>query len=400
MILLFATATAADKEYFGKVEPALEPDDDGTEQVVFKPVRDLSKVKIAKPPNRNAVITAGRLYHALSDKSAILCLLIEPDGSKPYLLADLDLNNSLEENETFELKPQDDNPYILGAVLNQPLEEGPFRSFPLLVRYFKNVKMSDLGPDERMILESPNAYARGVVDIEGRGILVRYSYSPRAKKVTPNRARLGVDSNNDGEIDSGQFSAEAAEANDETVIFRVGEIYVSTKRVDLEKNQITMKSHPASDYKRIDLEVGREIPDFEFTDFLGKKRRLSEFRGKYVLVDFWGTWCPPCRAELPYLKEAYQRYQSRGLEILGMNTDEMELVPQVRSLLEKHGMTWPQAKKQSIVGLIGRLRIHSYPTTILLGPDGKVLSMNNVKRAEPALRGQGLLRSLDRLLPP
>jgi hypothetical protein len=83
-----------------------------------------------------------------------------------------------------------------------------------------------------------------------------------------------------------------------------------------------------------------------------------------------------------------------------MNTDEPDILSQVKSVLEKNGMTWPQAKRESILGVIRNLRIHSYPTTMLIGPDGKVISLNNVRKGEPSLRGKELLKSLEELLEP
>jgi peroxiredoxin len=401
LFLIATTANSADNEYTGKFETQLVINDDDLEQVIFKPLRDLSKIKLAKPIESGATVTAGRLYHALSDKSAILTLLIEPEGEDPYLYADVDLNNVMDENERFALKHgEDDNPFIWEATVVQPLKEGLFRSFPQLVKYFKNVPLEELKEGERMVLESRTAFARGSVQIQDKSVMVQYQFDPRSRKINPTNGKLGVDSDSDGNVDFDPFSPEAAEAQDEVIVFRVGNTYLSTKRVDLEKNQIVMKSHPASDYKRMELRIGEVVPDFEFTDFNGKKRKLSEFRGKHVLIDFWGMWCPPCRQELPYLKAAYSRYQARGFEILGMNTDDAQIQSQVKSVLEKNGMMWPQAKRESIIGVIRNLRIHSYPTTLLVGPDGKVISLNNTRKGQPALRGRDLLKSLDEVLEP
>jgi hypothetical protein len=71
-----------------------------------------------------------------------------------------------------------------------------------------------------------------------------------------------------------------------------------------------------------------------------------------------------------------------------------------RLILEKQGMTWPQARRETIITTIRNLRIHSYPTTLLVGPDGKILSLNNRRKDQPELRGKELLKSLDELLPP
>ena len=399
--IIVTAAVAADNEYTGKFDAQLVVNDDDLEQVIFKPFRDLTKIKFAKPIDSGATVTAGRLYHALSDKSAILTLLVEPEGEAPFLYADVDLNGAMDENERFELKRgEEDNPFMLQTTVNQPLKEGLFRSFPQFVQYFKNVQMDELKEGERLVLESRTAFARGAVQVQDKSVAVQYQFDPRSRKINPTSCKLGVDSDGDGNIDFDPFSPEAAEAQDEVIVFRVGSAYVSTKRVDLEKNQIVMKSHPASDYKRIELRLGGEVPDFEFTDFNGKKRKLSEFRGKHVLIDFWGMWCPPCRRELPYLKAAYSRYQARRFEILGMNTDDTQIQSQVKAVLDKNGMTWPQAKRESILNVIRNLRIHSFPTTMLIGPDGKVISLNNTRRGQPALRGRELLKSLDAVLEP
>ena len=72
------------------------------------------------------------------------------------------------------------------------------------------------------------------------------------------------------------------------------------------------------------------VRDFDFVDFFGTRRRLSDYRGRYVLLDFWGVWCPNCRAEVPYLKDAYARFKSRGLEIIGMDYEKSATVSEVR----------------------------------------------------------------------
>jgi len=395
-----SNAFAVAEEFTGKFEPKLAPNKDDLDHVVFKPFRDLSKVQFAKRPESDATITAGRLYHPPTDKAAILALLVEPEGEPPYVLADVDLNNTMDANEKFDLSnAESGNPYIWQTTVNVPLKEGFFQSFPIIVQYFKNVEMDEMGKDDRLVLQSSKAFARGYVEIQGKKTLVQYDHNPRNKKINPMNGALGVDADGDGEIDMDYFSPEAAEAHEEVVVFRVGDNYVSTKRADLEKNQIVMRSHPAGDYKRVELKMGAELPDFQFTDFNGKKRRLSEFRGKYVLIDFWGTWCGPCRRELPYLKAAYRNFQPRGLEILGMDTDEPAMLTQVKVWLEKNGLAWTQATLESIREVIRSYRVHSYPSTLLLDPEGKIISLNQTQKGQPSLRGQDLLKSLDRLLP-
>ena len=400
-LLLFACAglavpaAAGDAEYLGKLDPELAPYTEDMDQVIFKPFRDLSKIKFAKPLESGVTVTAARLFHPPQDKSVILSLLVEPDDdSEPYMYADLDQDGVMADSERFALKRgEDDNPYILEATLKLPMKSALFQSYPIVVKYFKNVRWDEMTEGERMVLQSKDAFATGQVDRAGRKTLVQYSFDPKAKKISVSNDTFGVDVDGDGKIVVDRFSPESADAREETVIFRVGENYVSTRRVDVEKNQIVMRSHPASDYKRVEIQIGSEVPDFTFTDFNGKKRKLSEFRGKYVLLDFWAAWCPPCRRELPYQKTAYSRFQARGFEILGMNNDP-DPAP-VKDWLKRSSIAWPQATMESIRDLEIRYRIHLFPTSLLIGPDGKVLLLEQDK-----MRGPDLLKTLDRILPP
>jgi peroxiredoxin len=68
--------------------------------------------------------------------------------------------------------------------------------------------------------------------------------------------------------------------------------------------------------------VGSPAPDFTLTDLQGQKVTLSQFRGKVILVNFWATWCPPCREEMPSMEELFRRFQDQGLVMLAVNIEE------------------------------------------------------------------------------
>ena len=396
-----AVAKAGDGDFLGTFEPKLAAGRDNDERIVFKPVSNRATLKVEEPIDDGATVTAATLLDLRTEKPAIAAILVESTSETPYVLADVDLDGTLEAAERVDLEPDPGgNQYRWHATLALPIEGGTFTSLPMHLEYFFRTRWEGMIEGERLFVASRDVYARGIVDIAGRKTLVQYAFNPKSKKVDIMNGTLGIDSNGDGEIDSDRFSAESARADAEVVVFRVGGTYVSTKKADIAKNQITMRSHQASDYKRVELAVGTVMPEFEFTDFDGKRHKISEYRGKYVLLDFWGMWCPPCRAELPHLKAAYERFQPRGFEIVGMNTDSFEAIPGVRKTLRENGMGWVQAKRESIEHVIRGLRISSYPTTVLLGPDGRVVSLNNTDKGQPSLRGHDIVETIQAVMQP
>ncbi|MGH9665158.1 MAG: TlpA family protein disulfide reductase, partial [Bryobacteraceae bacterium] len=202
----------------------------------------------------------------------------------------------------------------------------------------------------------------------------------------PRNGTLGIDLNHDGRIE--RHSYECDYAKDETVVFRMDHLYLSTEYTNLNTGEILLRSHPPSDYQRIEMRAGTEVPDFSFTTLEGKRRKLSDFPARYLLLDFWGTWCAPCVAEIPHLKGAYARYHARGLEMIGMDSDER--VAPVRNFLEARGAIWPQAQAATIRSLIrDRFRIQTWPFWIILDAQRRIVSLG--------ADGQSLSSALERL---
>lgn len=389
---------AGGSEYVGQFNTTLIANTENLERTIFN-FSTNSNLKNSLKLSDTAHITTNRLVNP-TGKASLVAVLAEELDEKPVIFVDLNADNNFSDDEKFTFRrEQNDNPFLFITTVKVPVTNSIFTACPIFLRYFKDVQTGKMTPSDRLVQQSTEVLAHGTVDVQGKKINVQYAYSFEDKKTNPEKGWLGVDTNEDGEIDMDSLSPEAARANEETVVFRVGQMYLSTKKADVSKNQIVLREHQAKDYKRTEFALGNEMPDFSFVDLNGKKRKFSEFRGKYILLDFWGFWCPPCREELPYLREAYKRYQSRGLEIVGMNTDEY--TPEsIKKSLADNGMTWTQARHDSIMELKDfQFRIESFPSTFLISPEGKILSMSRQDRGEPDLRGRDLLTTLDDILP-
>lgn len=113
-------------------------------------------------------------------------------------------------------------------------------------------------------------------------------------------------------------------------------------------------------------------PAFTLTDIFGQPLSLNQFRGKVVLLDFWATWCGPCRSEIPGFIQLQKAYASRGFQIIGVSEDQGGVKP-VLDFYKELGMNYPVAIDNGKVGeLYGG--IIGLPTTFLIGRDGRIYS--------------------------
>lgn len=142
--------------------------------------------------------------------------------------------------------------------------------------------------------------------------------------------------------------------------------------------------------------AGEVLQNFAFTGLDGKTYHLSDLDGRYVLMEFWATWCEPCVHEIPVLKKARELYGKRGLEILGLNSDRSP--EKARKFVAENQIPWLQVAPQSTKALIKhRLKVRWYPTIILLNPQHRVLLV--LGNGKAFLPGAKLLKELNRLLP-
>ena len=125
--------------------------------------------------------------------------------------------------------------------------------------------------------------------------------------------------------------------------------------------------------KHRELAVGALAPDFTIPSDKGKKVSLADYRGKYVLLDFWASWCGPCRAEIPHLKKVWDTYHPKGLEIISITTDRKDA--DWRRALADEQMPWTQLTANG-TDLSRRYNIQGIPHIVLIDPAGKLVGIN------------------------
>jgi peroxiredoxin len=137
--------------------------------------------------------------------------------------------------------------------------------------------------------------------------------------------------------------------------------------------------------------AGKAAPDFTLPGIDGQPVSLQQYRGKVVFLNFWATWCIPCREEMPGLEQLHQKYQSDGLAVLAI--DLKESAEQVKTFFQKHGLSFPSLLDQQ--GSVFRdYLVVGMPTTYLIGRDGQLLARGIGGRDWTRAEAQELIRTL------
>lgn len=137
---------------------------------------------------------------------------------------------------------------------------------------------------------------------------------------------------------------------------------------------------------RKSLVVGAEFPGIEGKALDGAAVSTAALKGKFVLVDFWATWCPPCRDEIPRVLAAYEKYHAKGFEVLAISLDQNE--EDLKKFVAEKKLPWPQIY-EGADAIAEKFGIESIPTTYLLGADGRIVAVGP--------RGEALAQKLAEL---
>lgn len=180
--------------------------------------------------------------------------------------------------------------------------------------------------------------------------------------------RLWIDLDQDGQ---GYVESNSPE------VFRVKEERLTIESrayrfsVDPVGRSLTLRPLDGALPERPSLRPASVAPEFSVLDIDGRRLSLRQYRGRVVLLDFWGTWCAPCRAEAPILRELQSTYGPSGLAIVGVAMDNEAAV---RAYVSQVGHDWPQIVEADNGALHRLYRVAGYPTKLLIGRDGRIVT--------------------------
>ena len=118
------------------------------------------------------------------------------------------------------------------------------------------------------------------------------------------------------------------------------------------------------------LAEGDQAPNFELQNMDGEKVKLSDFEGEGVFLNFWGTWCPPCKKEMPYIEKHYKEFKDKGVHVLSVNIGESEF--KVDTFIRQYGLTFPVVIDENKSVSRNSYNVVPLPTTMLIDKNGVI----------------------------
>jgi len=293
--------------------------------------------------------------------------VLDGDKEKGYLLyADLNGNGDLSDDAPLQFEHKDGKYfYLFRGTGRDPKSQ---ETYPIAAKIeVTNATLPGESQPRLCLRCHHTTLRRGVIRADNREIAFGLIGTSR------NYYSALFDLNGDGQIERNGWSAERYNASERYV--RLGESDYEFV-IDRYGRSLTLKPLAEKLPPTAILRPGYPAPDFSFADLEGKSHKLSDYRGKVVLLDFWVINCGPCQIDAPRVAEAYAQLHPKGLEIIGINGDDT--AEAVKEFMGQKKMTWTQTVQEKWEGPIHNLyRFDSWPTYYLIGKDGTIIAKQN-----------------------
>lgn len=326
--------------------------------------------------NEPAKLTANARYginFVMNDKNT--SWIMDGDETKGYVFyLDTNADGNLQNEKPIILKKVDEKYQFEFSQNLTDTTDGQKQTYPFHLKVVVS-QFAPPGETEKKlaILYYTDTIRTGTVNINGHQMKIGVVGSSGIYNTKYNTIYFDLNGNNDFEIKD-RYSAER---------YKVPEKYINIDdktyefSVDRHGNTLTLTELAEKLTPRVDLSIGYQSPDFSFTDLAGETHNLSDFRGKIVLLDFWGTWCAPCVAEAPKLAAVYQKLKDKGFEIISLAKEDK--IESIKIFISSREMNWYHSLLQEDTTKL--YRVQSYPTYFLIDKKGKILS-NKMKAGD------------------